>query len=273
LPPGVTALTLAFATGECGAETWDGMDASVLAGGNLRAFERAGIDYIISTGGEAGAFTCASDEGMEAFIARYASSRLIGVDFDIERGQSAEILASLARRIRTAMVRHPELRFSFTLATWGGNDGGMASLNADGQRVMQAISDTGLTGYYVNLMVMDYGDAVPRNCVVSAGVCDMGQSAIQAVRNLRARFGVPTSRIELTPMIGVNDVVANVFTLDDARILARFARDNGLGGVHFWALDRDAPCPPGVSGVSTVCSGLTGVPAFAFTGAFDTALQ
>jgi chitinase len=273
LPPGVTALTLAFATGECGAETWDGMDPRLLVDGNLRAFVRAGIDYIISTGGEGGVFTCATDAGMEAFIAHYASPGLVGFDFDIERGQTADVVASLVRRVKAAKERHPELRFSFTLATWGASDGSQASLNDDGQRVMQAIRDAGLADYYINLMVMDYGEATPRNCVVSGGVCDMGQSAIQAAQNLNTRFGVPMSRIELTPMLGVNDVVANVFTLDDARVLARFARESAMGGLHFWSLDRDAPCPPGVSGVSAICSGLHGMPGFAFTHAFRNGLQ
>jgi chitinase len=273
LPPGVTALTLAFATGECGAETWDGMDPRLLVDGNLRAFVRAGIDYIISTGGEGGVFTCATDAGMEAFIAHYASPGLVGFDFDIERGQTADVVASLVRRVKAAKERHPELRFSFTLATWGASDGSQASLNDDGQRVMQAIRDAGLADYYINLMVMDYGEATPRNCVVSGGVCDMGQSAIQAAQNLNTRFGVPMSRIELTPMLGVNDVVANVFTLDDARVLARFARESAMGGLHFWSLDRDAPCPPGVSGVSAICSGLHGMPGFAFTDAFRNGLQ
>ena len=273
LPPGVAALTLAFATGECGMETWDGIDPSLLASANLRDFVQAGIDYIISTGGEGGVFTCATDAGMEAFIAHYASARLIGFDFDIERGQSAEIVVSLVRRIKTAQERHPELRFSFTLATWGASDGSRASLNDDGQRVMQAIRDAGLTNYYVNLMVMDYGEAVARNCVVARGVCDMGQSAIQAARNLNDRFGVPMSRIELTPMLGVNDVVANVFTLEDARVIARFARESAVGGIHFWSLDRDVPCPPDVLGISSICSGLRGMPGFAFADAFRKGLQ
>jgi len=99
---------------------------------------------------------------------------------------------------------------------------------------------------------MDYGEAIPRNCVVSAGVCDMGRSAIQAARNVHVRYGLPMSRIELTPMIGVNDVVSNVFTLDDARLLAEFVRDCGLGGLHFGSLDRDAPCAPGVEAVRSL---------------------
>ena len=268
LPPGVNVLTLAFATGECGSETWDGLEPSRITSGNVHAFDQAGIDFIISTGGEAGSFTCTTDAGMEAFVAHYASARLIGFDFDVERGQSADVVASLVQRIKAAKTRHPELRISFTLATWAASDGSLASLNDDGQRVMQAIRDAGLQDFYVNLMVMDYGEAIPRNCVVSAGVCDMGRSAIQAARNMHVRYGLPMSRIELTPMIGVNDVVSNVFTLDDARLLAGFVRDHGLGGLHFWSLDRDAPCAPGMAAVSSVCNGLTSFPAFAYARAF-----
>src|SRR6185295_1712631 len=136
LPKGVTALTLAFAAGECATETWDGIDPGRVAE-SLHALDRAGIRYIISTGGAAGAFTCATDAGMETFIGRYASAGLIGFDFDIERGQSDAVVESLVGRIKVAKDRHPRLRFSFTLATWAASDGGMASLNDDGQRVMR----------------------------------------------------------------------------------------------------------------------------------------
>jgi chitinase len=272
LPAGVTALTLAFATGECGAESWDGMQPGEWVAANVAALDRADIDYIVSTGGEAGTFTCSTDAGMEAFIARYASKHLVGLDFDIERGQSDEILQSLALRIAAAQQRHPELRISFTLATWAATDGSFASLNADGERVMGAVRAAGIDDFYVNLMVMDYGEAVPRNCVVSAGVCDMGRSAIQAARNLNARHGVPYDRIELTPMLGVNDVTANVFTVEDAWFVGRFVRESGLGGLHFWSLDRDAPCPGRASGVSSACSGLA-APPFAFNAAFRDGLR
>jgi hypothetical protein len=272
LPAGVTALTLAFATGECGAEAWDGMQSREWAEANIAALDRAGIDYIVSTGGEGGVFTCTSDGGMESFIARYRSAHLVGLDFDIERGQSDEVLRSLALRIAAARRRHPELRLSFTLATWAATDGSLASLNPDGERVMRAVREAGIADFYVNLMVMDYGEALARNCVVSAGVCDMGRSAIQAAANLNARHGVPFDRIELTPMLGINDVTANVFSVDDARLVARFVRQKGLGGLHYWSLDRDAPCPAGGAGVSSTCSGLA-VPPLAFSAAFQDGLR
>ncbi|HEY9064784.1 MAG TPA: glycosyl hydrolase, partial [Burkholderiaceae bacterium] len=97
LRPGAT-LTWGFANGECGAETLSGLDAAAVAAANVAAFDRAGIHYIVSTGGEAGVFTCGSDAGMEAFIARYASPRLVGFDFDIEGKQTPEMVDALVRR-------------------------------------------------------------------------------------------------------------------------------------------------------------------------------
>jgi hypothetical protein len=273
LPAGVRTLTLAFATGECGAETWDGIDARDIAARALRELEAASIGFIVSTGGAAGTFTCGTDAGMEAFIARYASPRLIGFDFDIERGQSDAIVTALAQRVRAAQQRHPRLRFSFTVATWAGSDDAGANLNADGTRVLEALRDTGVTGFYVNLMVMDYGPATPGNCVVAGAVCDMGRSAIRAAQNVHERFGIPLARIELTPMIGVNDVVANVLTPDDARTVARYVRDRGLGGLHFWSLDRDVACGADARGVSSSCHGMPGLAALAYTTAFRDALR
>ena len=101
----------------------------------------------------------------------------------------------------------------------------------------------------------------------------MGASAIQAAENLAAVEGVPFGRIALTGMIGVNDVAANDFTLADASRVARYARARGLAGLHFWALDRDRPCPRPAQGASPTCSGLEAVPAGAYLAAFARGLR
>jgi hypothetical protein len=80
----------------------------------------------------------------------------------------------------------------------------------------------------------------------------MGQSAIQAAYNLRDHWGVPLSAIELTPMIGGNDVQGEIFTLADADTVARFAIANGLAGVHHWSYDRDVDCP--IGSASPICN-------------------
>jgi len=143
-----------------------------------------------------------------------------------------------------AQAKHPNLRFSFTLATLGGNSA--QSLGSIGVTTMNAIKAAGLTNYYINLMVMDYGTAGSSVCTLgSNGRCDMGQSAITAANSLHNYWGVPYNRIELTPMIGGNDAQDEVFSLADADKMTAWAKQNGLAGIHYWSLDRDTDCAPG----------------------------
>ena len=82
--PKLPAITLAFATGACGSENWGGVPGASFASENVPQLQAAGRKYVVSTGGEAGTFTCTSASGMESFIARYASPHLVGIEFDIE---------------------------------------------------------------------------------------------------------------------------------------------------------------------------------------------
>ena len=272
-PDGIKTLTLAFATGECGAEHWDELDAQRMTETHIKRLRRENIDYVISTGGAEGVFTCASEAGMEKFIARYNSRHLVGFDFDIESNQSEVMINNLVHQIRGAMQRHPHLRFSFTLATQSSSVPEQASLNEHGTSVMKAIERARLENFFINLMVMNFGDAKPDRCVVESGRCAMAASAIQVVSNFILEYGVPLKRIEVTPMIGVNDVVDNVFTLEDAQALSRYVVDNGLGGLHFWSLNRDGPCAPGSLALSPVCNGLTNIGRLTFINAFAKSIR
>lgn len=267
------ALTWAFATGECGQETWGGVDAERFARANVPMFERAGIGYIVSTGGEGGSFTCSSEAGMEAFIRRYASTSLKGVDFDIEHKQTPTEIDALVRSVKAVRGRYPGLRFSFTLATHAAADGSHRSLNALGETVLSTIKSVGLRDFHLNLMVMNYGPAQAAYCVTGMPEgCDMGRSAERAAENVHLRYGIPYRQIELTPMLGENDVVGNVFRSQDVDVLARFVRRHGLGGVHYWSLDRDFPCPANSVRVSARCTGVD-APAGAFRRRFEAAFR
>ena len=254
----------AFATGECGDERWGDIDTAAFAAANVRPGEADGPRYIVSTGGALGIFTCSSAEGMARFVARYDSPRLVGLDFDIEGAQTPEQIRSLVQSLVPLHRARPALRLSFTVATHAGSDASRRSLNATGQQVLQALRDAGLHGAVLNLMVMNYGPADARWCVVRRGRCQMGLSAVQAVHNVRRTFGVPYAQLAVTAMPGENDVEGNVFTPADARHLAAAARRLGLAGVHHWSLDRDQPCPAGEPRLSPACHALPGVPAGAF---------
>lgn len=276
LPNRVPAVTLAFATGICGSETWGGVKPDALVAANIPLFTQQNRNYIISTGGAAGSFNCDSADGMRGFINRYASKNLIGIDFDIEAGQSAADILALVKSVHDVQAEFPGLRFSFTLATLASTNGAAATapygdLNVTGYNTIKALAQYPISNYTINLMVMDYGAAGAQNCVIgTSGKCDMGKSAIQAAKNLFARYGIANDRIELTPMIGQNDVVDEFFTLADADILSAWARFNGIVGLHFWSLDRDTPCP--TSGASPICSSLPDVQDLGFTQRFIQAL-
>ncbi|MFO0617443.1 MAG: glycosyl hydrolase [Polyangiaceae bacterium] len=281
-------VTLAFATGECGSETWAGQSGEALATANVPLLVSSGVGYIVSTGGAAGSFTCASDAGMEAFIARWASPKLLGIDFDIEGGQSQAVIDDLVKRIQAAHAAHPTLRFSLTLATLAANAGASTatelgasapdSFNTYGDMALSAVGETlGFSGspetwpsyLTLNLMTMDYGAPSASVCVVANGECDMGESAIQAAYNLHDKWGVPYGAIEITPMIGGNDVASEHFTLDDASTVAAFALSRGLAGVHYWSYDRDVDCPPGPA--SPTCNSLGGAGPHGFLKQFQSA--
>jgi hypothetical protein len=270
---GGKTVTLAFATGECGTENWGGVQAAAMASANVSLFTQANVKYILSTGGAAGSFTCGSDAGMKTFIDRWASPNLIGIDFDIEAGQSQQVIGDLVARIKGAHAAYPNLRFSLTLATLANNNGGATaqslgaavadSFNVYGDETLAAVKSTlGFDGtpstwpayVTVNLMTMDYGSPSQGVCVVANGACQMGQSALQAAYNLRDKWGVPFSSVELTPMIGGNDVAGEQFTLADADTVSSFAVAQGLAGVHHWSYDRDIDCPAGSA--SPTCNSL-----------------
>lgn len=255
--PNLGAITLAFATGECGSENWGGVPGASFASANVARLNSAGVNYIVSTGGQAGVFSCGSTAGMASFLSRYGGSHLIGIDFDIEGGQSAATINGLVSSAVYAQGLNPNLRFSFTLATLGASDGSFGGVNSLGDSVIRAIQASSLQNYTINLMVMDFGGPSAGVCVVSGGVCNMGQSAIQAVKNLQHTYGIPFSKIELTPMIGLNDVSSETTSVADVDTITAYAATNKLAGVHFWSLDRDTPCPGGATGsASPTCSSI-----------------
>jgi hypothetical protein len=235
--PKLPAITVAFATGTCGSETWGGVSGASWAAENVPQLQSAGLNYVVSTGGAAGTFTCGSTAGMESFIARYASPHLVGIDFDIEGGQSQSDIQNLVNAAAGAQSQYPNLQFSFTLATLAASDGSYGGVNSLGNEVVQAVLGSSLKNYVINLMTMDFGSA-------SSGVC------------------------VVTPMIGLNDNTAETFTAADVDTLTSYAKSNGLAGLHFWSLDRDTPCATTTTYASPTCNSVSGTTALEYTNRF-----
>src|SRR5688572_17703965 len=67
------------------------------------------------------------------------------------------------------------------------------------------------------------------------------------------------SKIGATPMIGQNDFENEIFMLDDAKQLNKFAREKGIGRMSMWSANRDVTCGSNyldTKKVSDSCSGV-----------------
>lgn len=272
LPEGLNALTLAFATGTCVDEQWDGFTSTRKAVATIRELDKAGVYYVISTGGGGNKiFTCNDPADFLAFIKRYHTPHMLGVDFDVELSQDQAMVDNLVKDTKVAAKHYPDMRFSFTVATFGSTSRATPNLGNLGARILKSIRAHDLDHYLINLMVMEYDQTLPIRCVIgSNGRCDMGASAIAAAKNMHALFGVPYNKMELTPMIGRNHAqgTPEIFTLEDAREVAAFVKEKGIAGVHFWSYDRDRDCTTARQHPRSTCNSYGKAGTFGYTRAF-----
>ncbi|HZS76792.1 MAG TPA: carbohydrate-binding protein [Ktedonobacteraceae bacterium] len=248
---GVKDYTLAFVVdgGSCQA-TWAGLslnDSSVQS--IISTIRNAGGDVIASFGGEAGielALNCPDPGTLQAQYQRVVNLGITHLDFDIEGGPLGYTSDNDKRNKAIAALEaaNPGLTVSFTLPVLP------SGLTQDGLNLVQNAVQNGVSISVVNIMAMDY------YCCSS----DMGQNAIDAANSTYNQLqgiipNMSWSMIGVTPMIGVNDDTAEVFTEQDAQRLVTFAEQNHLGELSFWSEGRDnGGCPNG--SVSPTCSGI-----------------
>jgi chitinase len=206
-----------------------------------------GISNIVAFGGASGqdiSKDCNTAQLATVFEQVMTIYQPQGLDFDIENGSAnvPKLMASLA----TFQIRHPATQLSFTLPTLP------EGLTAEDKNVILKAKENGLN-YHVNIMAMDYGPAYTN---------DMGAYAVQAATALHDFLAeiypdkssdAIWSMVEVTPMIGTNDVNVEQFTLANVDTLRNFADSNRLGGLSMWSVMRDQPCAD--RWASPVCSG------------------
>ncbi|MGF0176265.1 cellulose binding domain-containing protein [Streptomyces sp. Marseille-Q5077] len=267
---GVKDYNLAFVTdgGGCtpkwGGVTDLGGDAVAAQIGDLRA---KGGDVRVSFGGAAGselATTCSSADALAAAYEKVVSAyKLTKVDFDVEGGALPDKAANTRRAQAIAKLQkdHPDLDVSFTLPVMP------EGLTQPGVDLLADAKKNGVQIDTVNIMAMDYGPAYSD---------DMGTYAEQAATATQAQvksvLGLSDSAawktVAVTPMIGVNDVVTEIFKVDDATQLVNFAKSKGLGWLSMWSATRDKQCAGGEKpAADATCSSIL-QEKFAFSKAF-----
>ncbi len=227
----------------------------------IEALREAGGDVIPSFGGAGGTELARSCEDLDTLIAQYQAvvehldARWL--DFDVE-GVSLRETESVDRRNQAlaalqdwaeAEGRTLEIAYTLPVAPFG--------LTEDGLNLLRSALEHGLDVSLVNVMTMNYGESDPPD--------QMGPLTIQAAESLHAQLSelYPDlsseevwARIGLTPMIGLNDVQPQVFTLEDAALITDFVIENGIRLTAMWSIGRDKTCSANMALVSDTCSGV-----------------
>ena len=122
--------------------------------------------------------------------------------------------------------------------------------------MLQSAKQDGVRVDVVNIMTMDYGTSVDNNG-------QMGQDAINATiatEKQLADLGM-TAKIGITPLIGVNDIASEVFTLADAQALVDYAKtDPHITQLSMWSVARDNGNSAGAHFASSDSSGVAQQP-------------
>ncbi len=186
------------------------------------------------------------------------------IDLDIE-GAALQDAASIQRRAQAlAALQRERHAAGHDLAIWLTLPVAPTGLLDDAQQVVLSTLRSGVSLRGVNVMTMDYGTFSGRPDMLA-----VARQALQAtagqLAGLYAGVGVKLDQVQrwarlgVTPMIGQNDIDNEVFTLQNARGLADFARRQGVGRVSLWSINRDAPCGATFASVavhSATCSGV-----------------
>ncbi|HEY1932169.1 MAG TPA: carbohydrate-binding protein [Acetobacteraceae bacterium] len=258
---GVKDFTLAFVQSSGpGTVGWAGtgtIDQDSLPNGmtilsQVQTLQAEGGNITISFGGANGIDPASDASSAAQLQAEYQSVidryGVHSLDFDIEGAQVADQSAITLRDQALVGLKaaNPGLTISFTLPVLP------SGLDANGLNVLESAKADGLDPDVINLMAMDYGGSVDNGG-------EMGADAISAALNTEQQISFVglTSKIGITPMIGVNDDSAEVFTLNDAQTLLDFAQSNpDVASLGMWSIARDNGNSAGAHYASPDSSGL-----------------
>lgn len=272
---GMKVVNLAFIVSGGGCTPkWGGVTALAddAVASQIGALRATGGDARVSFGGAAGselATVCTTPATLAAAYRSVISAyNLTKVDFDVEGGAIADTAANARRATAIATLQKEAVAAGKTLEVSVTLPVLPSGLTPDGVNLVSGLKAAGVRVDAVNIMAMDYGDwAAPS----PAG--KMGAYAIQAAKSTQAQvksaLGLNDTQawaaVAVTPMIGVNDVSNEIFTVTDARQLVDFARTVHLGWLSMWSLTRDVACAGGAKTYAdATCSSIVQTP-WAFT--------
>jgi chitinase len=228
-----------------------------------------GGTVMISYGGQANtelAVDCTDPAKLQqAYLEPIQRYHAKAIDLDIEGANLADTAANARRATAIAAVQEQLAKEKKPLKVWMTLPVAATGLTAEGIAAVQAMLKAGVKLEGVNAMTMDFGpgEGAAHDMI---GTIEHALVATQAqVQTLWRAAGLPSSpaaiwgHVGVTPMIGVNDVTSERFTVKDAHELAKFVEQRGIPRVSAWSLNRDSQCGGAyakVGELSNTCSGV-----------------
>lgn len=243
-----------------------------------------GGDAVVSFGGQANselAVACTDGKALERAyrdtIERYDADT---VDFDVEGGALADQHANLRRATAVKAIQDDVRASRGRLAVWLTLPVTPQGLNPDALAVIESMLEAKVDLAGVNVMSMDFGAPEAAEDMREA-ILDSVEATRKQLSVLYARAGARLSseslwrKVGVTVMIGQNDVRAESVSVADARAVADWAVEHGLGRVSTWSLNRDVRCGATFAVIGTLsntCSGVAQKP-LQFTKTFASKLR
>ncbi len=200
----------------------------------------------------------------KSVVERYHINTL---DLDLENRALNDAVASTRRADAIARLQADLRSNDKYLAVWLTLPVTPQGLTAEGTAMVAQMLSSSVDIAGVNLMTMDYGASRAQGQTMLVA----SQSALTETHRqlgvLYKQAGINLNsaslwrKIGATPMIGQNDIVDEVFTLEDAQALNTFGHNQGIGRMSMWSANRDIPCGENYVDVRVVSDSCSGVKA------------
>jgi chitinase len=244
---GLKEVTIAFVLSNGGCNTTQDIEQNI---DDVKAFIAAGGHVKASFGGASGTYVeakCGTAAELATAIEDFVDATgITDLDFDIEQDP---VLTDAVNARRAAALKLAQdakgIQVAFTLAANPHTSSSQGGMTAQGLSVVSHALSAGVKVRHVNLMTMDYGDSYGGQPLAPVAIGSLNDANAQLMSIAPGLTQAQAwGMLGVIPMIGKNDD-AEIFSLDDAKTVADFAKANGLGRVSFWSIDRDQVCSGG----------------------------
>lgn len=230
----------------------------------IARMRQADADVAVSFGGALNTELAAACPSVKKLAAAYAEVLdrydITTIDLDVEGANLADKVAGTRRANAVAQLQEERGDLDVWITLPVATDG----LTAVGIDAVEQMLIAGVDLAGVNVMTMDYGTDLGDHTMADAAISALDATHDQ-LTDLYAKYDVDLpsggawSVLGATPMIGQNDVDAEVFTLDDAVDVNAFAGEHGLARMSMWSLNRDRTCGPNYPNLSVVSDSCSGI--------------